>query len=110
MQVEESGVFERIFSPFQRPVDPDEKCKDMILLGYCTRAPIVDMYLLVDEECSDRSQIVKNMIILGDLGDNLAKEVSVPPNKWAHPCTPGFSRWCKVQIQPRRKRLKVGQK
>ena len=49
----------------------------MILLGDCKRAPIVEMYLLVDEECSDRSQIVKNMIILGDLGDNLAKEVNV---------------------------------
>ena len=49
----------------------------MILLGDCKRAPIVKMYLLVDEECIDRRQIVKNVIILGDLGDNLAKEVNV---------------------------------
>ena len=43
VQVEESGVFGKIFSPFQRPVDiyPDETCKDMILLGDCKRALIL---------------------------------------------------------------------
>ena len=29
----------------------------------------------------------------------------LPPNKWAHRDTPGFSGWCKVQIQPKKKEL-----
>ena len=43
VQVEESAVFEKISSPFRRPVDiyPDETCKDMILLGDCKIALIL---------------------------------------------------------------------
>ena len=86
MQVGESGVFERIFSPFQRPVDiyPDEECLESRYDSswWLQNSAHFKMYLLVDEECIDKCQIVKNVIILGDLGDNLAKEVSVPPNKW----------------------------
>ena len=75
-QVEVSGVFGKIFSPFQRPDD---------------------------EKCSDRSQILLVMIHV-----MIVHVLSyLPPNKWGHPCTPGFSGWCKVQSQPGRKGLRL---